>query len=61
MKTLHFYRDVSGEIRWKLVARNGLIIADSAESYKRIAAAKRGANEALLYVVRPDIRTKVNL
>lgn len=29
------YKDKSGEWRWSMYARNGKIIADSAESYKR--------------------------
>lgn len=29
------YRDKKGEWRWRMVARNGRIIADSGESYKR--------------------------
>jgi len=29
------YRDKKREFRWQLLARNGRIIADSAESYKR--------------------------
>jgi uncharacterized protein YegP (UPF0339 family) len=29
------YKDKKGEYRWRLVARNGRIIADSAESYKQ--------------------------
>ena len=29
------YRDLAGEWRWKVVAANGRIVADSAESYQR--------------------------
>lgn len=29
------YKDANGEWRWSLLARNGRIIADSAESYRR--------------------------
>lgn len=32
---LHYYRDKKREWRWKLVARNGRIIAVSGEGYKR--------------------------
>jgi uncharacterized protein YegP (UPF0339 family) len=28
------YRDKSGDYRWKLVAENGEIVADSAEGYR---------------------------
>ena len=33
-----FYQDDKGEWRWRLVARNGKIIADSAEGYVNKAA-----------------------
>lgn len=29
------YRDRKGEFRWRLLAANGRVIADSAEGYKR--------------------------
>lgn len=32
------YRDKAGEFRWSLMAKNGNIIADSAEGYKRKAS-----------------------
>ncbi len=35
----HLYRDEKKEWRWRLVARNGRIIADSGEGSKRKAAA----------------------
>ncbi len=31
----HVYRDSKHEFRWRLVAKNGRIIADSGEGYKR--------------------------
>lgn len=31
---VEFYKDGKGEWRWKLVARNGKIVADGAEGYK---------------------------
>lgn len=31
--TFHVYRDLRSEWRWRLVAANGRIIADSAEGY----------------------------
>jgi uncharacterized protein YegP (UPF0339 family) len=30
---VHIYRDAAGEWRWRLVAKNGRTIADSAEGY----------------------------
>ena len=40
------YRDEKGEWRWRLLAANGLIVADSAEGY----ATKRGLNRAIARV-----------
>lgn len=45
MPKFEIYRDTSGGWRWRLVATNGRIVADSAESYSKksnaVAAAKR--------------------
>ena len=37
------YQDAAGEWRWRLVAANGAILADSAEGYTREADAVRAA------------------
>jgi uncharacterized protein len=37
------YKDRKGEFRWRLVAANSRTIADSAEGYKRRAAAVKAA------------------
>lgn len=37
------YQDAAGEWRWKRVAPNGEIIADSGEGYTRLADAERAA------------------
>lgn len=41
MKDLYFtvYKDIRGEWRWILRARNHRVVADSAEGYKRKASA----------------------
>lgn len=36
------FRDVAGEWRWRLIAANGNIIADSGEGYSSKQGAKRG-------------------
>lgn len=36
------YKDVKGEIRWRLVAPNGEAIATSGEGYKSKDSAKKG-------------------
>ena len=36
------YRDGKREWRWRLVAKNGRVIADSGEGYKRVAACRNG-------------------
>ena len=33
--TIRIYKDAINEYRWRLLARNGKIIAESGESYKR--------------------------
>ena len=38
------YRDRKKLWRWRLRARNGKVIADSAESYKRVSDCLRGIN-----------------
>jgi len=43
MLRLVFYRDRRGEWRWRLKARNGRIVADCAEGYRRRGAARRAA------------------
>jgi hypothetical protein len=35
MMTFVLYRDLKRQWRWRLVARNGRILADSAEGYNR--------------------------
>ncbi len=42
------YQDKAGEWRWKRVAGNGEIIADSAEGYTRMADAERAASRAFM-------------
>jgi len=37
---VEFYKDKKGEWRWRVVAKNGKIVADSGEGYKRPSAAK---------------------
>jgi uncharacterized protein YegP (UPF0339 family) len=41
------YPDRSGQWRWRLRARNGRLLADSAESYTRKRDAERAARVAL--------------
>ena len=38
-----YYTDDAGEIRWRLTAKNGNIIAEGAEGYTTKGSAKRGA------------------
>lgn len=39
---VELYRDASGEWRWRLRAKNGKILADSGEGYKRRPACFAG-------------------
>lgn len=41
------YRDQGRQWRWRIVAGNGRIVADSGEGYRRRASALRGARAAL--------------
>jgi len=49
------YKDRKGEWRWRAIARNGRIIADCGEGYKRKAGAAKGF-EALISTVLWDMR-----
>ncbi|MFC3476831.1 HVO_2922 family protein [Halobacterium litoreum] len=40
--TFHVYEDSAGQYRWRLVHRNGNIIADSGEGYASKQKAKQG-------------------
>ncbi len=40
---IELYVDAAGEWRWRLKARNGRILGDSAEGYKRKAACRKVA------------------
>lgn len=53
MDTLELYRDHAGEYRWRLTAKNGEILADSGEGYKRKRAALKGAGHALGLITEP--------
>ena len=33
MQRFELYKDIQGQCRWRMVARNGKVIADSAEAY----------------------------
>lgn len=35
---IEIYRDAAGEFRWRLKARNGRVVADGGEGYKRKSA-----------------------
>jgi len=48
------YQDAAGQWRWKRVAGNGEIIADSGESYTRLSDAERAASRAFLAPDEPD-------
>ena len=46
--TFKIYRDEKGEWRWHLIARNGRILADSGEGYKRRGKAIRMIEKIIL-------------
>jgi uncharacterized protein YegP (UPF0339 family) len=45
MAKFHVYPDKAGQFRWRLVARNGRIIADSGEGYTRRDDAHRAISK----------------
>ena len=49
------YRDRAEEWRWRLVAENGNVIADSAEGYSSKQGAKRGIESVRRTVETADI------
>ena len=55
---LHFeiFKTKKNEWRWRLVAKNGRIVANSGESYKRRIACERGINVVILTGWKTEIR-----
>jgi len=53
------YQDIKLEWRWRLVARNKKIIADSGEGYKTFAMCKKGIFRILHSVADSDIYNEV--
>jgi len=49
------YQDDLGEFRWRLVAPNGKIIADSGESYKERNKAKKAIERTINFAVMARI------
>jgi uncharacterized protein YegP (UPF0339 family) len=43
---LEIYRDTAGRYRWRRVAANGRIVADSGQSYRTSWGAKRAAKRS---------------
>lgn len=41
-RTLEFYRDAAGKWRWRFIAANGRILADSGQGYRHRVDAERG-------------------
>jgi hypothetical protein len=54
--TFTVYRDHVGEFRWKLVAVNGRIVADSGEGYVTRSNAVRAARRFKSAAWRADVR-----
>ncbi|WP_165229345.1 YegP family protein [Aquisphaera insulae] len=42
MAKFTIFKDAKGEFRWRLLAKNGKIVADSGEGYKTKVSCKRG-------------------
>lgn len=52
MMRLTFYRDSAGEHRWRLRARNGLVIAAATEGYRRAVDCRKNAQTVTHYRYR---------
>lgn len=48
------YRDDAGEWRWRRVAANGEVVADSAEGYVRLEDARVGAERQGVEIREPE-------
>ncbi|WP_332897407.1 MULTISPECIES: HVO_2922 family protein [unclassified Haladaptatus] len=53
--TFELFKDAAGEWRWRLVASNGNIIADSGEGYQTKQGAERGIESVKKNAPRADI------
>lgn len=54
--TFEMFQDTAGEWRWRLVASNGNIIADSGEGYQSKQGAKRGIQSVKTNAPRADVQ-----
>lgn len=43
---VEYYQDAAGKWRWRAIAGNGRVVADSAQGYSRLAGAQRGFDVA---------------
>jgi uncharacterized protein YegP (UPF0339 family) len=56
MATFEVFRDSAGEWRWRLVASNGNIIADSGEGYQSKQGVRRGIESVKSVASGAEIR-----
>lgn len=59
MFEVEVYEDARGEWRWRLVAENGRIVADSAEGYARSDGARAGFQRVHDALVKGELRWSV--
>ena len=50
--TVEFYKDASGDWRWRAKSRNGNIVADSSEGYREKRRAERAVKNLFAGVIR---------
>jgi len=55
MATFEVFNDSAGEWRWRLVASNGNIIADSGEGYQSKQGVERGIESTKRSAARADV------
>ncbi len=56
---VEFFKDKKGEYRWKLIASNGRIIADSGEGYTTYESCKKGFESAKTHIQDAEVIEKV--
>ncbi len=51
---LELYKDVDKEWRWRLIARNGRVVADGQEGYKKRATMKKTLRRMGIQKIAPN-------
>jgi uncharacterized protein YegP (UPF0339 family) len=55
------YRDIKGEYRWRLLAKNGRVVADSAEGYDSLGNLNKAIARFMMTAIAPRIVSAAGL